>query len=199
MTPLSGVDQHMTTLTRISAGKQKKIDTVSVLKEKLDRAKALFLTDYRGLTHQQIEHLKKALKKVEAEFMVVKNTLLRIAIQQLNPSTQLRVNNTTMQQLEKELKNPTAALFAFGDEITAVKTLANFIKNTQLPKIKLGLFSGKIAKESDFKKLATLPSREVLLATFAVRLKSPIFGLHYALNWNLLRLAVVFANIKNKK
>lgn len=175
---------------------QRKSDAVSQLADKLGKAKAFFLTDYRGLTHQQVETLKKTLKKVEGEFLVAKNTLLRIAMKQLNPSIS---SGQTMKQLEEQLKNPTATFFSYGDEISAIKELANFIKTTQLPKIKIGFFAGNIASEADFQKLASLPTRSVLLATLVNRLKSPIYGLHFALNWNLERLVIVLNNIKSKK
>ncbi|MBI4990570.1 50S ribosomal protein L10 [Candidatus Gottesmanbacteria bacterium] len=169
----------------------KKVDTVAALKDKLTKTKAFFITDYRGLTHQQLEQLRKALKKVEAEFVIAKNTLMRIAMKQFD--------NETMKQLEVELNNPTATFFAFGDEISAIKELSNFIKNTQLPKIKIGLFSGKLATEADFSKLASIPGRNELLTMLAIRLKSPLFGLHYALNWNLQKFVMVLSNIKSKK
>lgn len=170
---------------------QKKIETVTALKTKLAKAKALFLTEYRGLTHQQLESLKKALKKVEAEYIVAKNRLVGIAMKQCN--------NATMLQLEEYLKNPTATLFAYGDEIVAIKELARFIKTRELPKIKIGIFAGKIATEADFQRLSTIPTKDVLLATLAGRLESPISGLHYALSWNLRRFVTVLSNIKEKK
>lgn len=172
---------------------QRKIDTVTTLKDKLARSKAFFFADYQGLTHQQLEQLKRALKKVQGEFVVVKNTLLKLALE--NSKIQI----TNVKELGSALKNPTAALFAFGDEIATVKELAVFMKNTQLPKIKIGLFAGSLTTEADFQRVASLPNREILLAILAYRLKSPLHGLHYALSWNLQRLAVVLNNIKNKK
>lgn len=166
---------------------QKKIDTVADLKQKLEKAKAFFLTDYRGLTHQQLEQLRKGLKKVEAEYLVAKNTLLKLAMKSFDKA------------FENELKNPTATLLAYGDEIAPIKELANFIKNAQLPKIKLGFFGGKVATESDFKQLATLPTKDILMSTLVSRLKSPISGFHYALNWNLRRFVTVLENVKSKK
>lgn len=174
--------------------KQYKTDTVTALKDKLTRAKAFFITDYRGLTHPQLETLRKALKKVKAEFVVAKNTLMRIAMK-----NNAAMENATMQQFEKELNNPTATLFAFEDPITVIKELAAFIKNTQLPKIKIGLVDGQLTSAADFSKLAILPSKEQLIATFVVRLKSPIYGLHYALSWNMRKLVTVLDNVKNKK
>lgn len=169
----------------------RKADTVSTLQDKLAKAKAFFLADYRGLTHQQLETLKKALKKVEAEFVIAKNTLLKIAIEQSS--------NKAIEPVKEELKNPTAAFFAYGDEISAIKELANFIKVKELPKIKIGFFAEKIAVIEDFQKLATIPNRDVLLSTLVGRMKGPLFGLHYALNWNLQKLATVLSNVKNKK
>lgn len=170
---------------------QQKIDQVKNLTEKLGKAKAFFLADYRGLTHQQLETLRRALKKVEGEFVVAKNTLLKIALKESLKKKE--------EQLETELKNPTATLFAYGDEIAPIKSLADFIKIHQLPKIKIGIFGGKISTEADFKKLASLPTRDVLLATLAMRLKGPVYGLHYAMRWNLGGLVRALDQVKKKK
>lgn len=172
---------------KISTNKQRKIDSVAQLKQKLEKAKSFFLTDYRGLTHQQLEQLRKGLKKVEAEYLVAKNTLLKLAIKSFDKA------------FESELKNPTATLLAYGDEIAPIKELANFIKNAQLPKIKLGFFAGRVATESDFKQLATLPTKDILMSNLVSRLQSPISGFHYALNWNLRRFVTVLDNVRSKK
>lgn len=169
----------------------KKIEDVKELNDKVARAKSFFFTEYKGLTHQQLETLRKALKKVQAEYIVAKNTLLSIA---------LKNNNTPdADKLDAELKNPTATLFAFGDDIAAIKELSKFVKAVQLPKIKAGIFGGKMATAADFQKLANVPSREVLLATLLIRIQSPLYGLHYGLNWNLSKLVVSLNNVKSKK
>lgn len=187
---------YMTETTKISTGKQKKIDSVTELKTKIDKSKSLFLADYKGLTHQQMEQLKKALKKVEAEFVVTKNTLLKIALKE---SLKLKDQKDAISEFEKNLVNSTASLFTYGDEIAAIKEMAKFIKTRELPKIKMGLFSDKIASDKDFTQLANLPAREVLLSMLVSRLQSPISELHYALNWNLQRFVTVLGNIKDKK
>lgn len=170
---------------------QKNIDAVKSLTEKLKKARSVFLTDYRGLTHQQLEQLRRALKKVEAEFLVAKNTLIKIA---------LKANKVAdSDKIEAELNNPTATLVAYGDEIAAIKVLSDFIKKIQLPKVKLGLFDGKLATVADFDKLAALPTRDILLATLAARLKSPITGLHYSLKWNLNKFVYALNAVKSKK
>ncbi|MCL5797662.1 MAG: 50S ribosomal protein L10 [Patescibacteria group bacterium] len=172
-------------------GKSRKTDTVKALSEKLAKTKSLFLTDYRGLTHKQMEELRRALKKAEADFLVAKNTLLKIALKDWNSEAE--------KELDSLLNNPTATFFTYGDEVTAIKILAQFMKTNQLPKIKAGVFGGKQVSEADFQKLASLPSREILLATLAARLQSPVSGLHNALSWNLRKFVTVLDNIKNKK
>lgn len=158
--------------------KEKKAQVVEELKEKLEKAKSLVLTDYRGLTHRQLEDLKKALKAVGGEFLVTKNTLLRLA-------------GGKKEELESYLKGPTATLFAFEDELAPFSVLAQFIKTFGLPQIKGGLWGKKILTSAEVLRLASIPSRQVLLATLVVRLKSPVYRLHYGLNYNLQKLVLV--------
>lgn len=165
--------------------KDKKIQVVGELKDKLAKAKSLVLTDYRGLTHHQLEELKRALKEAGAEFLVTKNTLLRLA-------------GNKKEEVEAHLNGPTAALFAYEDEIAPLSVLARFIKNFGLPQIKIGLMGEKILSSEEVLRLALLPSREVLLATLVARLKSPLYGLHYSLNYNLQKLALVLKAASQK-
>src|SRR3990167_587934 len=146
---------------------QKKEDTVKDLNGKFTRAKAFFLTDYKGLTHKELEDLRRRLKKVEAEYVVAKNTLIKIALEQ--------TGKQTSGQLKDHLKESTATMFAYGDEMAAVKALSDFAKNL------------------------TLPSRDILLATLLNGLNAPIQKFHYALSWNLVKFVTVLDNIKSKK
>lgn len=177
---------------------QKKVDEVKALTDKMSRAKAMFLTDYRGLTHQQLESLRKVLRKVEGEYVIAKNTLLKIALDAAHKGGSQEMKDE-ITKLQAELKNPTAALFAYKDEIEPIKAVAAFIKTHQLPAIKIGLFGGKASTAKEFAKLATLPGRDVLLATLAMRLKGPMYGLHYALRYNMQALVTALDNVKKKK
>ena len=170
---------------------QKKENAISEIKGNLDRAKAFVLTDYKGLTHKQLEDLRKSLKKVEAEYKIVKNTLFKKSLE--------AKSFADTDKIAESLKEPTAAFFAYGDEISAIKALSDFAKANTLPKVKIGFFDGGILSADDFKRLSSLPSKNVLLATLLARLLSPISGFHYALNWNLQKIVTVLNNIKDKK
>lgn len=172
---------------------QKKKDIVQNFAEKLEKVKAFFLADYRGLTHHKLEELRKSIKETQAEFTIVKNKLFALSLDKA------KIDKKALDELKKTLVNPTAVLFSYGDTIKTIKALSQFITSTDLPKIKSGLFEQRIISEEEFKTLAALPSRETLLATLTVRLNSPIQAFHYALNWNMQKLVVALNHIKNKK
>ncbi len=159
--------------------KAKNIESVVKLKEKLERAKGLVLTDYTGLTHKQLEDLHKTVKKVGAEYLVVKNSLLSIASDKKETSV-----------------GPTAVLFAYEDELAPIKELFRFIKTNQLPKVKAGTISGQTYDGQQVATLATIPSKEALYGIVVSRLNSPLYGLAYSLNSNLQKLVYTLGQIK---
>lgn len=174
---------------KVSKNREKKQQLVARLSESLGKAKGLVFTNYQGLTHKQLEELKKAIKPLDADFSITKNTLLKIALEQKD----LKIQD------EKSFEGPTGTLFLFGDVIEPLKKLAKTIKDFNLPTIKFAILDGKITSADDVLKLSTLPSREVLLSQLASGLKSPIFGLHRALNWNLQKLVMTLKQIENSK
>lgn len=169
-------------MDKISTNRQKKEKIIEELSQKIERAKSMVFTDYKGLTHKQMEELKKGLKKADAELVVAKNTLIKRAL-----------------KTEKELSGQTATLFSFSDPIAPLKELSKMIKSLKLPVVKFGIFEGKEISAEEVLKLATLPTREVLLAQIVGGLKSPIFGLHRALSWNIRKLVMTLKAVETKK
>lgn len=170
-----------------SPNRQKKEKIIAKLYEKAIRAKGFVFTSYQGLTHLQLEKLKKAVKPFDADFVATKNTLLKIAFE--------KVSKIPLDAL----KQATATLFLYGDPITPLKELAKMIKELNLPSIKFGILNGQQMTSEQLLKLSTLPSREVLLTQLVVSLKSPISGFHRALNWNLQKFVMALKAIESKK
>lgn len=165
--------------------KQKNITIATELKDKLARAKAVILTDYRGLTHKQSEDFHRAVRTVDAEYVIVKNSLLA------------RASSTTSYELRaNDLTGPTAALIAYGDEILPLKELAKFMKATTLPKIKFGFIGQTRYEGTDIDRFAKLPSKSELQGQVVSRLSSPLYGLAYSLNYNLAKFVYVIGQIK---
>lgn len=166
---------------------QKKIDTVTNLTEKFSRAKTVVLADYRGLKHKQLEELRRALKKDQGELVVAKNRLVKRAL------------GDKAGGVESALTEATAILFSYADEVAPLKSLLKFFKTAGVGKTKIGLMGNTVMTEADLSKLASLPTREVLLGTLVRQLNAPIQGLHHALQWNINKLVWALDAVKSKK
>lgn len=172
----------------ISAIKQKKVNTVTQLNDKIARSKAVVLTNYQGLTHKQLEELRKIFKKSDSEFKITKNNLLKRALLQAQKEIP-----------DEHLNSPTATLFSYSDVSVSIKELAKFFKSALMGKIKIGILGNKLLSKDDLEKFATLPSHKELIAQLIGRLQSPIFGFQYALTWNLRKLIWTLNAVKGKK
>jgi len=161
---------------------------VADLVERLNKAKTVVLTDQSGLTVALSSELKKKLRGVEAESLVTKNTLLKIASKQ-----------TGHEIPDEVLEGPTATLFAYGDEISPIKELTAFAKTNEKPTIKLGFLGTDLLSPERITALAKLPSKEVLRGQVVGGLYSPLYGMVGVLNANIRNLVYTISAIKDKK
>jgi len=175
--------------TKVTANRAKKIEIVAGLNEKIARAKAIVFTNFERMTHKQLETLKKAIKPMDAEYVVAKNSLVLRALEE----------NKIKLEGENPLVGPTGTLLIYGDVVTPLKQLAKTIKELGLLNIKVGIMENKFLTGEQVLKISTLPTREVLLAQVAAGLLSPISGLHRALSWNLQKLVMTLKSIETKK
>ena len=130
------------------------------LHEKFKEAKAAILTDFTGLNVEQITHLRRTLKKSAAEYTVVKNTLLRRASR-----------DTDIELLMEYFVGPIAIALAYEDPVAPAKILTDFSKEQPVLEVKAGVVTGTVLTAQDIKALASLPSREALLAKLVSLLK----------------------------
>jgi large subunit ribosomal protein L10 len=100
---------------------------------------------------------------------------------------------------DEVFEGPTGTLLIYADMMAPLKQLAKTIKELGIPSVKLGIMENKLITGEQVLKISALPSRETLLAQIAVGLKSPISGLHRALNWNLQKLVMTLKSIEMKK
>jgi large subunit ribosomal protein L10 len=166
---------------------QKKTETIEILKEKFQKAKSMIFTDYQGLKHKQLEELRKNLAKTDSELSVVKNKLFERAV------------GAKASDFKEYLKNSTAIVFAYKDEVAPLKELKKFFKAANLGATKGGTLGDQVLTNSQVDTLAGLPPKQALLGQLAGQLNAPIQSLHYALSWNMNRLVWVLDGIKNIK
>ena len=141
---------------------------VSELESKIKGAKALYYTDFTGLNVKQVTDLRRRFRKNGVEYVVIKNSLALRAVNQSGLAG-------------TKLKGPTGIVIG-KDPVAAAKVLTDFAKEFEKPAVKGGLLDGKAIDKAQIAKLATMPSREQLLANLGAALQSPLAGFAGALN-----------------
>lgn len=152
---------------------------VSELKDKLSRAAAGVLVDYRGLTVGQDTDLRNKLRVADVEYKVVKNTLTRFAILEAG-----------FDELDPSLHGPTSLALSFTDPVAPAKILSEFAKKNKKLEIKAGFVEGRVIGLDEIKALAALPSREVLIAKALGGFNAPISGFANVLSANIRGLVI---------
>jgi large subunit ribosomal protein L10 len=161
---------------------QEKIEAVEDLKARLDGVKTVLLTEYRGLTVQQISELRKQLRAVSAEYKVVKNRLAKIAI-----------SSSELEVLRPQLTGPVALIVSKDDPVAVAKTVSAFARTNQAFTVKGGYVDGRLMPPEGLKTLAELPSKEALRAQLVGAISGPLTQLVSLLQAPQRELAYVLA------
>lgn len=163
--------------------------------QKIDEIKSLFeghenviLTEYRGLTVSEISALRRDLSQEGTSYRVLKNTLVKRATEALG-----------LNDLSVHLQGPTAIAFVHGEMTSAAKKLDTFAKGNPALVIKAGLLAGKVIDETQVKAIASLPSREQLVAMLLGVLNNPVTGLVRVLSGPSRALVTVLDQIAKDK
>ena len=166
--------------------KTEKQQLVTELTDKIKGAKALYYTDFTGLNVKRMTELRRRLRKAGVEYVVIKNTL---ALRAINESG----------LAGSRLRGPTGVVVS-KDPVTAAKLLSDFAReNDQKPTVKGGLLEGTAIDEKQVKKLASMPSREQMLAELGAGLQSPMAAFVGALNGMLYMMVGALEALRAQK
>jgi large subunit ribosomal protein L10 len=149
----------------------RKREAVKRLSEKLSRATSAVITDYRGLTVQDLEDLRAQLRGQGVDYVVVKNTLARRA-----------ADAAGIPQFSEVLIGPVGLAIGYGDLAVPAKVLSDYFRVHKRLVSVAGLVEGQVLNADGVKLLAELPSREALLSQLAGTLLSPLTQLAGALD-----------------
>jgi large subunit ribosomal protein L10 len=159
---------------------------VADLSAKLKSSKSLYYTDFTGLNVKRMTELRRRLRRVGVDYVVIKNTLALRA-----------VNDSGL--VGERLKGPTG-LVVGTDPVAAAKVLSDFVREfEQKPAVKGGMLDGKAIDSAQVKKLASLPSREQMLADLAAGLQSPMAAFVGALNGLFYMFAGALDALKSQR
>lgn len=165
-----------------------KADTVEALRRTIGAQKGTIVAEFRGLTVAEMTTLRKKLREVNAEFRVIKNTLMRLA-----------AKDTDFGQLNEFFSGPTAVAMTHGDSVALAKAMKEFAGGSQKIRLKAGFFDGRVLGVKDVETLAEVPPREVLLTRLAGGLAWPISRLVQALSGPQRKLAYALQSVHDKK
>ena len=138
---------------KIIAQKEKAVEELAA---KIKEAKIVLLTDYRGISVEDVTTLRADLRKNDSEYKVIKNNITRRALDKCG-----------YEGLDELLVGPTAVVMNNEDYLEAAKTIYNFSKDNDFYKIKGGIIEGKVMSAEEIITLAKLPSKETLIGMLA--------------------------------
>ncbi len=170
--------------------KAQKQEMVAALATQVATSPTIYVTDFTGLDVAHITDLRRRLRAVGVEYVVVKNTLARRALTE----KQLKDGG-----LESFLAGPTALVLAGADPVGAAKVLTDFAKEFEKPAIKVGLVEGKPVTQAQVKSLAALPAKAQLLAQVGGALQAPMAGFLGVLNAVFYALVGALEALKTKR
>jgi large subunit ribosomal protein L10 len=151
--------------------------TVEALTQQLKGSPNVFVTDFTGLNVLRMTELRRRLRVAGVDYVVVKNTLAQRAF---------AANGVNA--LDDHLAGPTGLVLAGGDALAGAKVLTEFAKEFEKPAIKIGLVDGRPVTPEQVKRLAELPSREVLLSQLAGYLQAPLAQMAGVMNGMLYQM-----------
>jgi large subunit ribosomal protein L10 len=164
-----------------------KRETVAELREALSSSRTLIVSEYRGLSVKELAEIRRALRKQDVSYRIVKNRLMRIAAQ-----------DTVGEALGPLLVGPTAIAFG-NDESTTAKAVLDATRPYKIVTITGGVLGNRSITADAVRSLATLPSREVLLAKLAGGMQAPIATLGGLLAANIRNLGYALSQVRDQK
>jgi large subunit ribosomal protein L10 len=165
-----------------------KIEAVQEITADLKATDVYYFFDYRGLTFAEATDLRARLAKANASLKVVKNTLAKIA-----------AADAGVEGLTELLQGPTAICYCHGDPVRVAKVIQDFIREKKKAALRGGKLQRSVLSATDVEKLATLPSREQLIAQLVATIAAPLTGLVNVLSGPIRQLVVVLAQVQESK
>lgn len=161
---------------------------VTAIKERLNRAQSVVIVENRGLSVAQVSDLRNKLRTAGVEFKVFKNTLVKIAADEVG-----------IKGLEPYLEGPTAWAFSIQDPVSAAKVLLAYAKTNDKLVVKGGVMENKAFALDGVKSLADLPPREVLLAQVLGAMQGPLVGMANVLQGPIRKFGYALEALRKEK
>jgi len=172
----------------MAKSRKSKEEALTYLTDKIPSAKSLIFVDYSGLTVEEVTKIRKAVSEKDAEYLVIKKTLLRKAAE---------INGITIDT--SNLTGNVAVMLGYSDPVSPAKVANDFAKQSEHLKILGGVMDGVVMSKDQTMALALLPSKEELLSKLVGTLNAPISGFVNVLAGNLRGFVTVLKAVAEQK
>ena len=169
--------------------KNEKQQIINELTEKILRSQAMYLADFTRITVEEINNLRREFYKVGVDYHVVKNTLVKKALEAAKG----------YEKVCEKLVGPTAIVFAYDDPIIPAKIIKKFNEKTVRLKIKTCIIEKQVIEGTELDKITMMPTRPELIASLLSSINAPISGVVGAINAVMRDLVNVIDAIEKKK
>lgn len=146
-------------------------EMMEAVKADLTDVQAMWVVDACGLTVKEVEGLRKSIRESSAIMKVYKNTIMRLALKELD-----------LPEMDSILEGPSAFVFCEGDVAAAAKTITEFAKSDDNLQVKGGIMDGKFVSPEEIAAIASLPSKEELMAKIAGGISNIARGVAVSIN-----------------
>lgn len=167
---------------------QQKKEAVASLVEKLGRAQGYYLIGFETMTVEQTINFRRRLKEKGLEFVVAKNTSLKIAVKQAGVP---EIPN-------EDYFGQSGFVFAYDDALAPAKIIKELFDKTEKPRLKAAIVEGQYFNGKQLNVLATLPSKPELIASILGSLNAPVSGIVGAINATMRDMISVIEEVAKK-
>lgn len=168
--------------------KQKKQEDLNVLAERFQNSRSAIMLSFKGLTVNKDQQFRNELRETGATYKVIKNTLARIA-----------VKDTSYEEIAERFKGMTSVVWTDDEPIDLSKVISKYVKEYKdIVEFKTGMIDGEVVDLNKVKAIASLPSREDLIAKLLYVLSAPARGVATALKAVPRNMAIVMKQISER-
>lgn len=172
--------------------KAKKSEFIGEIKELMNMSSAMYLIDFSKMTVAEVNDLRTEFYNANLKYRVVKNTLALRAVKESDNYSSFK------EQLDTFLKGPTGIVFAYDDPVTVAKILKKYNDKIGKPKFKTAVLDGNVFDSDKLNELASLLTKDELIASICGSLNSPVSGIVGAINAVMRDLASVIEEVAKK-
>lgn len=169
-------------------GIEEKKEMVREIRERIDRSKSVYFTNFKNLKAAEMSELRSSLKQVDSEMKVYKNRMIKRALQEIE-----------LEELTEFIEGPMALVFGYEDPIPSIKIIADFQSENEVPVVNGGYLDGEILDGEKVISLSKIPSREELLTRSVEVLSSPLNKMVHILSGIPMKLMNILSEISKQK